>query len=85
MSVAGSRRTSDDGYYDALSEGSKRSSKLQGGIHAPDDAASFIAKPHAHDAVRVRLWDELAKVADAQTPSLDHRVSDLEAARRRAV
>ena len=72
------------GYYDALSPDSKRSLALQGGIYSAEDAAAFIAKPYAADAVSVRLWDDLAKVADAPTPPLAHYVTILEAASRPA-
>ena len=35
-------------------------------------AADFIAKPGAGDAVKLRQWDDLAKVAGAATPPLAH-------------
>jgi predicted HD phosphohydrolase len=41
-------------------------------------------QPFAKDAVRVRLWDDLAKVEGAVTPPLAHFVAVLEAAQRRA-
>jgi len=72
------------GYYDALSADSKRSLKLQGGIHSDDEAAAFIATPYAADAVNVRLWDDLAKIAGASAPPLARYVTILEAAQRRA-
>ena len=72
------------GYYDALSADSKRSLKLQGGICSDDEAAAFIARPYAADAVNVRLWDDLAKVAGAPTPPLAHFITLLEAAQRAA-
>jgi phosphonate degradation associated HDIG domain protein len=70
------------GYFDALSVDSKRSLALQGGIFTPQQAAAFIAQPFAADAVSVRLWDDLAKVANAATPPLAHFVVALEAAQR---
>jgi phosphonate degradation associated HDIG domain protein len=70
------------GYFDALSTDSKRSLVLQGGVFAPDQAAAFIAQPHAGDAVRLRLWDDLAKEAGAATPPLAHFVATLETAQR---
>ena len=70
------------GYYDALSADSKRSLVLQGGVYDDAAAAAFIAQPHAEDAVRVRLWDDLAKVPGALTPPLAHFVAALEAAQR---
>jgi phosphonate degradation associated HDIG domain protein len=60
------------GYLEALSADSQRSLKLQGGVFDPAAAQAFIAQPGAQEAVRLRLWDDLAKSADAATPSLDH-------------
>jgi phosphonate degradation associated HDIG domain protein len=71
-----------DGYFEALSADSKRSLVLQGGVFAPDQAAAFIAQEYAGDAVRLRLWDDLAKEAGAATPPLAHFVATLEAAQR---
>jgi phosphonate degradation associated HDIG domain protein len=62
----------DGGYYDRLSDDSKRSLALQGGVFGSTAAAAFIAQPGAHDAVRLRQWDDLAKQADLATPSLAH-------------
>ena len=62
----------DTGYYDRLSADSKRSLALQGGVFEPAAATAFIAQPGAHDAVRLRQWDDLAKQADLATPSLAH-------------
>jgi len=70
------------GYHDALSVDSKRSLVLQGGVFDADASQAFIAQPHAAQAVNVRLWDDLAKVAGAPTPSLAHFVRHLEAAQR---
>ena len=59
-------------YYDALSADSKRSLKLQGGVFARADADAFMAKPFAANAVRVRRWDDAAKVPGQPTPPLSH-------------
>jgi phosphonate degradation associated HDIG domain protein len=67
-------------YYDALSVDSKRSLALQGGVFTPGEADAFIAQPHAQDAVSVRLWDDMAKVAGSATPPLAHYVAIMEAA-----
>ena len=58
-------------YYDSLSAESKRSLELQGGTFEPRAAQAFILLPYAADAVRVRRWDDLAKVADRDVPGLD--------------
>ena len=60
------------GYHNDLSADSKRSLILQGGIFSAGDTAKFIAQPGAQDAVRLRLWDDLAKDADMITPPLSH-------------
>lgn len=71
-----------DGYLESLSTDSQRSLALQGGVFALEQAKTFIAQPFAHDAVKVRLWDDLAKVPAAPTPPLAHFVAVLEAAQR---
>jgi phosphonate degradation associated HDIG domain protein len=60
------------GYYEQLSEDSKRSLKLQGGVFSAAEAERFIGQPHAADAVKVRLWDDAAKARGAVTPDLRH-------------
>ena len=60
------------GYLGALSEDSKRSLVLQGGVFAQEQASAFIVQPGADDAVRLRIWDDLAKTAHLPTPPLAH-------------
>ena len=60
------------GYWAGLSADSKRSLELQGGAFSADQAEHFIGQPHAAEAVRLRLWDDLAKEADCPTPPLAH-------------
>lgn len=60
------------GYRESLSDDSKRSLELQGGVFDPQEAAAFIARPHADDAVALRLWDDLAKAPEMTTPPLSH-------------
>ena len=60
------------GYRAALSADSQRSLALQGGVFTAGQAAAFIAQPGAADAVRLRLWDDLAKVEGGSTPPLSH-------------
>jgi len=59
-------------YWAGLSADSKRSLELQGGVFSADQAERFIGQPHAAEAVRLRLWDDLAKEADCPTPPLAH-------------
>ncbi len=60
------------GYQAALSADSQRSLVLQGGVFNSQQAAAFIARPGAADAVKLRQWDDLAKVEGAATPPLQH-------------
>jgi phosphonate degradation associated HDIG domain protein len=62
----------NEGYYARLSDDSKRSLALQGGVFDAAQASAFIAQPAARDAVMLRQWDDLAKQADLATPSLAH-------------
>ena len=62
----------NDGYWAKLSDDSKRSLELQGGVFEPAEAAAFLLQPGARDAVMLRQWDDLAKQADWQTPPLAH-------------
>ncbi|MEB3212075.1 MAG: HD domain-containing protein [Leptolyngbyaceae bacterium] len=69
----------DSGYWETLSPPSKRSLELQGGIFSTHEAEAFIQQPHAPDAVRLREWDDLAKVPHLKTPPLEHFKNYLEA------
>jgi phosphonate degradation associated HDIG domain protein len=60
------------GYWEALSADSKRSLVLQGGVFDAPQVSAFEALPFAQDAVRLRLWDDLAKKAEHATPPLAH-------------
>jgi phosphonate degradation associated HDIG domain protein len=59
-------------YYEALSEDSKRSLTLQGGIFSQAETQGFLAKPFAAEAMQVRRWDDAAKVAGEHTPPIGH-------------
>ena len=68
----------EPGYWDTLSEESKRSLVVQGGVHSAKEAAEFICRRHAQDAVLLRRWDDLAKVPGRDTPSIAHFANILE-------
>jgi len=70
----------DPGHFPRLSPGSVRSLALQGGPFSPEEAAEFRALPFAEDAIRVRRWDEAAKVPGLPTPDLEHYRATLQAA-----
>jgi len=63
---------SDPGYYDSLSDVSKTTLALQGGVFDEAQADQFLQRPHALEAISLRRWDERAKCRDAQTPTLQH-------------
>jgi [1-hydroxy-2-(trimethylamino)ethyl]phosphonate dioxygenase len=58
------------GYWDALSHGSKVSLQVQGGPFNAEEAKAFIERPYAPDAVKLRRYDDLAKIKDKPTPDL---------------
>ncbi|MBL8675094.1 MAG: phosphohydrolase [Rhodospirillales bacterium] len=58
------------GYWDSLTKGSKVSMEVQGGRFSPSAADDFIARPYAAEAVRLRRYDDLAKVQGRSTPRL---------------
>lgn len=60
------------GYFTALSDDSKRSLGLQGGIFDEAQCHAFIAQQGAAEAVRLRVWDDIAKTAGLATPPLAH-------------
>jgi phosphonate degradation associated HDIG domain protein len=59
------------GYFGILSPASVRSLELQGGRFTPDEAQAYRDQPFALDAVRVRRWDDGAKVPGAPTKTID--------------
>ena len=59
-------------YPAGLSPASVHSLARQGGPMSAAEIAGFEALPHADDAVRLRLWDDQAKVPGRATPTLDH-------------
>ena len=61
----------DPDYFARLSPGSVRSLALQGGPMQKEEAARFAALPYAEAAIRVRRWDDLAKVPGRKTPPLE--------------
>jgi phosphonate degradation associated HDIG domain protein len=68
----------EPGYYEALSEDSKRSLTLQGGIFSRQETDAFLAKPFAENAMRVRRWDDAAKIPGLPTPPIGHYLEIVE-------
>lgn len=62
----------DPSYFGQLSQPSVQSLALQGGPMTPDEVGHFQSRPHYQEAVRLRRWDDAAKVVGLPTPSLEH-------------
>ena len=59
-------------YLDTLSPASVQSLALQGGVFTAEQAETFACQPHALAAVRLRRYDDLAKVVGLDTPPIAH-------------
>jgi [1-hydroxy-2-(trimethylamino)ethyl]phosphonate dioxygenase len=70
-------------YVEQLSPASIQSLELQGGPYSPEEVAEFESSPYADDAVRLRRYDDVGKVAGLETPDLEHYRRVLEAALKR--
>ena len=62
----------DAAYWEALSPASKHSLVLQGGAFDAAQVHAFEALPFCQEAVRLRRYDDLAKVPGASTAGLAH-------------
>ena len=62
----------EPGYFETLSPASVHSLALQGGPFNEQEARAFLHQPFAAEAVRLRRYDDLAKVAGQATPDLGH-------------
>ena len=59
-------------YFAKLSPDSVLSLSLQGGPMSAEEVSAFRALPHSEDAVRLRRFDEGAKVVGLTTPTAQH-------------
>ena len=59
------------GYRDALSPASVLSLKLQGGPMTAEEVKQFEVHPSFREAIRLRAWDDKAKIPGLPTPSLE--------------
>lgn len=62
----------DPDYFGRLSDASVHTLNLQGGPMSRDEVEAFRANPHHRNAVRMRVWDDDAKVPGQTTPDFDH-------------
>ena len=69
--------TVDAVHRSLLSPGSIRSLELQGGALTRDQVQAFECNQHAASAIRIRRWDDRAKVPNLDVPGLGHYVTTL--------
>jgi len=75
----------DQTYLDKLSPASRLSLKLQGGPMTEREVTEFERHRFCREAVRLRVWDDLAKVEGAQVPALSYYRGVIEKVVRRFV
>lgn len=63
--------TTDASYHDGLSEASKRSLIVQGGVMSGAEREAFEQIPHFQDALTLRRWDDLSKVRGLKIAGLE--------------
>jgi predicted HD phosphohydrolase len=72
----------DVAYYNGLSESSKRSFELQGGMMGADEIKTFLTRPAVQVAIELRQIDDLAKQLDRVAPGAsEYRLLLLQALR----
>src|SRR5579871_393429 len=62
----------EPGYYDQLSEASKKTLEYQGGPMTPEEAEAFEQYPLFPLIIQMRKWDEQAKIEQKPLPDLGH-------------
>jgi phosphonate degradation associated HDIG domain protein len=67
----------DSGYWAELSPASKHSLEQQGGVFSEQEAQVFMQQNFAAEAVRLRRYDDLAKVPAKLVPDLSHYAAHL--------
>lgn len=58
-------------YYNELSEASKKTLQFQGGVMTTEEAEAFEHDSLFHIYIKLRRWDEAAKIENIPLPSLD--------------
>jgi 2-amino-1-hydroxyethylphosphonate dioxygenase (glycine-forming) len=59
-------------YYDNLSEASKKTLEFQGGKMTTEEAKNFEQNPYFETIIKMRRWDEAAKVEGQKLPDLTY-------------
>ncbi len=58
-------------YYQGLSEASKKTMAFQGGIMTKSEAEEFENQSYFEESIRLRHWDDKAKITNIEVPSLE--------------
>jgi len=58
-------------YYQRLSQASKETLTIQGGVMQADEAAAFEADPLFDSYIKMREWDDRAKLVNTHVPDLN--------------
>lgn len=66
------------GYWERLAPSSKYSLELQGGPFSAVEAGSFLGRLHAREAIRLRRWDDRARLPGQSLRDLDFVAAVLE-------
>lgn len=64
--------STDPDYRNALSSASVQSLFLQGGPFTQEEALNFEKNPYYEDAIRLRSWDDEAKIPELVVPGLEY-------------
>ncbi|MES2796579.1 MAG: HD domain-containing protein [Bacteroidota bacterium] len=62
----------DSNYYYQLSVASKKTLDFQGGIMKEEEAKAFEMNPFFSQIIRMRRWDDAAKLENLELPELDY-------------
>ena len=62
----------NEAYYANLSEASQKTLAFQGGKMSADEAKAFEQNPHFETIIKMRRWDEAAKVGGMKLPNLEY-------------
>ena len=63
--------STQEAYIDQLSKSSKRSFELQGGLLSSEELKTLESEPYLASALKIRVWDDQAKVAGKEVPPLN--------------
>ena len=64
--------TTDDNYYNNLSDASKKTLEKQGKIMSKKEIIEFKNNPYFKDDLKIRDYDDKAKIENIKLKSLDH-------------